>query len=295
MTPDKPVNVSQAPQRSLFRYPGGKTWFIPMLRLWLAREKPRLLLEPFAGSGIASLTALAENYVSKAKMVELDPNVAAVWETVLNRAQAAWLSSRIRAFRFTADNVREVLETEARSRRQRAFRTIVHNRATRGGIMAPGSGFIKDGENGRGIASRWYPETLARRIEGISAVADRLEFVRGDAFEVIGGHLGEGSTAMFVDPPYTRAGRRLYRYGELDHEALFGLIARHAGPLLVTYDDAEEIVSLAEKHGLEHTKVPMQNTHLKKKYELIVSNRNFCWFDETVQFRHREENSVVVA
>ena len=32
---DRPVNVASVPQRSPFRYPGGKTWLIPHIRRWL--------------------------------------------------------------------------------------------------------------------------------------------------------------------------------------------------------------------------------------------------------------------
>ena len=32
---DKPVNVASVPQRSPFRYPGGKTWLVPHIRRWL--------------------------------------------------------------------------------------------------------------------------------------------------------------------------------------------------------------------------------------------------------------------
>jgi hypothetical protein len=32
----EPVNVASVPQRSPFRYPGGKTWLIPYIRSWLA-------------------------------------------------------------------------------------------------------------------------------------------------------------------------------------------------------------------------------------------------------------------
>ena len=36
---DKIVNVASIPQRSPFRYPGGKTWFVPRLRKWLNSQK----------------------------------------------------------------------------------------------------------------------------------------------------------------------------------------------------------------------------------------------------------------
>ena len=70
----KPVNVASVPHRSPFRYPGGKTWFVPTLRNWITRmwPKPGIIVEPFAGGGIISLTALFENLFQKVVMVELD-------------------------------------------------------------------------------------------------------------------------------------------------------------------------------------------------------------------------------
>ena len=52
----KPVNVASVPQRSPFRYPGGKTWFVPTFRKWIRAldNKPELLVEPFTGGGIIS-------------------------------------------------------------------------------------------------------------------------------------------------------------------------------------------------------------------------------------------------
>src|SRR5438876_4319363 len=54
----KPVNVASVPQRSPFRYPGGKTWLVPYIRSWLASKKSAvcILVEPFAGGGIVGLT-----------------------------------------------------------------------------------------------------------------------------------------------------------------------------------------------------------------------------------------------
>ena len=48
------VNVSSIPQRSPFRYPGGKTWLVPLVRQWLRSlpRRPALLVEPFAGGAI---------------------------------------------------------------------------------------------------------------------------------------------------------------------------------------------------------------------------------------------------
>lgn len=279
MTLSKPTNVSQVPKRSLFRYPGGKTWLIPIIRFWLEHNKPNLFLEPFAGSGIASLTSVAENYAARAIMVELDPDIASVWKTVLDKTQAIWLEKQILDFQFDIKNVRKILGTTPTSTQFRALRTIVWNRATRGGIMAQGSGFVKNGENGKGIASRWYPNTLVQRIEGIVSLRDRIEFIEGDAFQVIEKHLDDYTVALFLDPPYTISGRRLYKFNEIDHDKLFYLAAKQLGPVLLTYDDAQEIRNLAERYSFVWKRIAMQTTHLEKKYELLIS-RSFEWLQE---------------
>src|SRR5207245_2661400 len=79
------VNVAAVPQRSPFRYPGGKTWLVPRVRQWLAgkKDKPAESIEPFAGGGIMSLTVAFERLADKVLMVELDDDVASVWETIL--------------------------------------------------------------------------------------------------------------------------------------------------------------------------------------------------------------------
>src|SRR5438093_13720090 len=87
----KAVNVASVPQRSPFRYPGGKTWLVPYLRRWARSlpRKPGYLIEPFAGGGIISLTALFESLVERVLMVELDEQVAAVWQSIID-GEGAW-------------------------------------------------------------------------------------------------------------------------------------------------------------------------------------------------------------
>ena len=108
---NKLVNVASVPQRSPFRYPGGKTWFAPTFRRWIASQinKPRVLVEPFAGGGIISLTALFEDLVETAVMVELDDAVAAVWTTIVT-GDAAWLAARVLNFTMSREAVQLELE-----------------------------------------------------------------------------------------------------------------------------------------------------------------------------------------
>src|SRR5947209_16515106 len=109
--PDQVINVASVPQRSPFRYPGGKTWLVPWIRRWLiSRPQPPVeFVEPFAGGGIVSLTVAAEALAQQVLLVELDDQVAAVWHTLLDDPQGgAWLGDRILHFDLTLDNVRAV-------------------------------------------------------------------------------------------------------------------------------------------------------------------------------------------
>lgn len=273
----KPVNVASVPQRSPFRYPGGKTWLVPYIRSWLAhKETPvGVLVEPFAGGGIVGLTAGFEGLADHAVLVERDASVAAVWQTIFG-GQAKWLADQILNFDLNRARVTEILGREPTTQRERAFAVILRNRVQRGGIMAPGAGLVKTGENGRGLHSRWYPETLAHRIQEIACVRERFTFIEGDGIEVIRRYSDDENTAFFVDPPYTVAARRLYPHWQIDHRSLFGLLADVKGDVLLTYDNTREIASLAAEFGFETQAIAMKNTHHAKMTELLIG-KDLSW------------------
>ena len=136
---------------------------------------------------------------------------------------------------------------------------------------------MKEGENGRGVASRWYPQTLVNRLRTLKALSAHIEFFELDAFQMIPRYLDMPDVAFFIDPPYTagngkRAGRRLYEHNELDHEALFDLLGKARGLVLMTYEDSPSITDMANRRGFQVERVPMKNTHHEKKYELLISN-----------------------
>jgi len=140
----------------------------------------------------------------------------------------------------------------------------------RGGILASGAGLVKNGENGRGLSSRWYPATLARRIKEIAQIRERFSFVEGDGIDVIRRYADVKEAAFFVDPPYTVAARRLYQHWQIDHAALFGLLSAVKGDVLLTYDNTHEIAALAKEFGFETEAVAMKNTHHARMTELLI-------------------------
>lgn len=271
------VNIASVPHRSPFRYPGGKTWLVPLVRRWMDHlsHKPAVFCEPFCGGASVGLSMLFDGFVDHLVLVELDQDVAAVWQAMLN-GDAEALARRIGRFSVTHESVKRVLGAEPRSGLDRAFATIVRNRMQRGGILAPGASLMKNGENGRGLASRWYPATLQKRVRDIARLRDRITFIHGDGLDYLRKHQRRVDWAFLIDPPYTVAGRRLYVHSNIDHEELFARAAALRGEFLMTYDDAEAIQDLADRYGLDTFRLPMKNTHHRIMYELIVS-RDLGW------------------
>lgn len=276
-SPERIVNVASVSHRSPFRYPGGKTWLVPRVRQWLSHlaYKPALFGEPFAGGAIVGLSVVFENLVESLTLVERDENIGAVWQVIL-KGDAKRLVERMTSFGMTESNVRQLLAAKPSTQFDRAFATIVRNRVQRGGIMAPGASLMKQGENGRGLASRWYVQTLSKRILAISERSNRISFIQGDGIQFLRDNAHRSDAAFFIDPPYTVAGRRLYLHSELDHQDLFRVLTDVTGHFLMTYDNVEYIRALAAKFNFDTQEIPMKNTHHAVQSELLIG-RDLSW------------------
>lgn len=250
---------------------------MPRVRQWLRwlGYKPSSFIEPFTGGAIIGLTAAFENLANDIILVEKAEQVAAVWQTIINMPDGAeWLADRIVNFDLTPEAANQLISTKPKATKEQAFKTIVQNRVSHGGILADGAGLIKNGEKGKGILSRWYPQTLKRRILDIGKVKEKIQFIKGDAFDAIAKNASDANAVFFVDPPYTasqkKAGTRLYKYHEIDHEKLFAVISKVKGDFLMTYDDADEVRALALKHKFETRLIAMNNTHHATMSELLI-------------------------
>ncbi len=240
-------------------------------------ERPSVLFEPFCGGAVVSLTAVAENLAEQALMSEIDRDVAAFWHAATRFG--AELKARVLAFELTRESVIELAGKPAhKDILDHGFRTLVLNRTRRGGILAAGAALSWYGENGKGIASRWYPETLASRLADISNIAHRITFVEADGMELLQAIIGIPGLAVFADPPYTakggkQAGRRLYTQNDINHARLFELLADSKAEFLMTYDASREIVDLIHKHNFHAVQVIMKTTHHTLSAELVITPR----------------------
>lgn len=273
----KATKTAKRGLKSPFRYAGGKSWFVEIAAKWMANRpvRPKLLVEPFAGGANISLSAVCANLVDRAAFSELDRDVAAAWKSILN-GHAGWLATKIRSFPIGRRKVIQHLQRKPATQHERAFLCLLRNRTARGGVIAEGAGLIRKGEDGMGVRSRWYPKTISDRIAAISSFRKKLNFFRCDGFQLIKKHKANKCAVFFVDPPYTKAARRLYRHWDIDHEELFRVLQQVKGDVLMTYDDTREVRHWAKAYGFQVKTISMRTTHHATKRELMIS-KDFGW------------------
>lgn len=270
-------NVSKVPIYSPFRYPGGKSRLYPLIKKWLSKNKSKsILLEPFAGAAHVGLAAVIEGMISKLILVELDKTISSVWNTILSE-DCDWLISNILNYDFA--NLKALLESEEVDEKRIAFKTLLTNRISRGGVVANGSGLLKQGENGKGIKSRWYPATLSNRIRKINSKRDKINFISGDGLEFLKDFQNDRNALFFIDPPYPSAGARLYNYSAVNPHMVFEGISKLTGSFLLTYNYCNEIIKLIRKFDLESRKIAINTSHNIQKFELLISN-DLSWIKD---------------
>lgn len=250
---ETPINVSKVEHLSPFRYPGGKTWLVPRFMNYFTKREDRCsnFVEAFAGGAIIGLTIASRNLTDKLTINELDPEISAVWETIFSNDYKKLIQD-ILEFDLTQENVKTYIDKENKNTTEIAFQTILKNRTYHGGILAAGSGLLKNGEKGKGIKSRWYPQTLAKRILHLHTLKDKVEVLNEDALSYLE-KFDDKKGFVFIDPPYTalgkRAGKRLYNFHELNHDKLFDICAEKDFDFMMTYDENEFVLAASEKHG----------------------------------------------
>ena len=190
---------------------------------------------------MSRLRAVMEGFSETAFFSELDCEVARVWRSVLSDAGNE-LADCVEQFKVNKAATKKLFvhAVNGATLSEKALAVLVRNRIQRGGVLAPGAGRLKDGENEKGISSRWYPETISKRLTAIHAVRSRLRFSNEDGFDLLKRFQNSTDTVAFVDPPYFVEGKRLYSHWQIEHRTLFAVLKDFRGDFLLTYDDAPD-------------------------------------------------------
>jgi DNA adenine methylase len=65
---------------------------------------------------------------------------------------------------------------------------------------------------------------------------------------------------------------------KVDHALLFQALSECRGDFLMSYDNTNEVVSLAQKFGFESRPIAMKSTHHAKMTELLIG-RDLSWLE----------------
>ncbi len=263
----KLTTLASIEKLQVLRYPGAKRWLVRHVAQSVVSKRPKLFVEPFCGSAVVGLSLLHADLVDELVLYELDRRVAAFWRRALEDSSFA---TEVRNFSCTRKNVEKVI---ANPERDLGMWTLVQNRCGYGGRL--GSGLLRHGDNGKGVASRWNAGSLYAMLRQIRALSGRIHFVEGDGLRGLLAHNDCGN-ASFVDAPYSLGpdgpARQLYEHHRLNHGKLFAVLAAWQGRWIATYRDSPEARALARVHRLCYRRMPMRTTAHKTKIELILSN-----------------------
>ncbi|MEW6106313.1 MAG: DNA adenine methylase, partial [Bacillota bacterium] len=131
------------------------------------------------------------------------------------------------------------------------------------------------------IGCRFNKATVIGHIKRIALFRDRLTVRWGDAISYLTDNLrqlSESRCFVYVDPPYYKQGKELYRYHYTDqqHEELASLLRRACFPWLLSYDDHPFIRNLytSQAKDLTSRHLYLDYTAQKRKRgrELLISN-----------------------
>ena len=114
---------------SPFRYPGGKSGLRSRIISWIRHlgYRPQHFVEPFAGGSSVGLAVAELDLADRITLVEIDPEVAAVWTVILD-GDADGLADRVRKFVLTKESAHETLQSNDLDPVSRAFRCLLLNR-----------------------------------------------------------------------------------------------------------------------------------------------------------------------
>jgi DNA adenine methylase len=263
---------------TLCRYPGGKT---KLSRPILERLNAKDVLhyrEPFIGGGSIGLRMMTTSNAN-CWFNDRDPTVYALWQAVahhsceLKEAICEFIPSVSEFRRIRSDFLTGPPTSASKVVRVACDKLALQAMSFSGlGVMShsPVGGWSQHHPT---VGSRWLPESLCRRIDLISPHFARARVTNLDFESMLS---DDGCAAIYLDPPYFRAGPELYQhsFSAADHLRLRNLL-RHTGhDWLLSYDDCPAIRDLYSFACIEEVEVTYSVSKSRRTRELLISPRH---------------------
>jgi DNA adenine methylase len=251
---------------SPLRYPGGKSKIYGKVKNLIEANtlSDRTYVEPFAGGFGIGIGLLCDDIVQSAVLNDFDPHIYHFWYSVLYHTE-----DLLKRITDTPINIEEREKQKAVYRDSSAdelsdgFATLFLNRVNFSGVIMGGpiGGLSQNGTYK--IDCRFNKSEIAKKIEQIAMLKNRIELYNCEASELITVHLQDAICTSFfnIDPPYVKKAQKLYAnyFKEEDHRSLARIITEHLSETrwIVTYDDCDLIRDIYKQchmieYGIQH-------------------------------------------
>lgn len=241
-------------QKSILRYPGGKTRAIPIILPHLEKQEAKTLISPFFGGGSIEIAWASKSTSRNVKGSDLYFPLATFWQKTLQApqevAQSVEKEHPISKERFNA--IKEHIQNNDLHEDELAAFFYVINRSsfsgsTMSGGMSPGH-------------KRFTPSAIQRLRE---FHAPNIEVAHADAFEVLEALIEESPEGkmIYLDPPYWLSNQASSLYGTkgdmhkgFDHDRLAKLsesLNKKGWKILISYNNDQKVIDAFPNFGVD--------------------------------------------
>ena len=275
---------------SPLRYPGGKSKIYDKVRRLIEVNNlgGKTYVEPFAGGFGIGIGLLCDDIVQSAVLNDFDSHIYHFWDSVLHHTESILkkiddapitLEEREKQKAIYRDSyVDEVSD---------GFATLFLNRVNFSGVIMGGGPIGGLSQNGTyKIDCRFNKNEIAKKIERIASLKDRIQLYNSDASELIMVHLHNtiGTSFFNIDPPYVKKGHKLYAnyFKEEDHRSLARVITDYLDETqwIVTYDDCDLIRNIYNQYHMLKYNIQHNVGSSVSGKEIVITNipeDSFVW------------------
>lgn len=263
---------------SPLRYPGGKAALAGLFADLIGELgiADCTYVEPYAGGAGAGIALLQEGIVERLVINDIDPAVHAFWREVVenNDDFVRW----VWAVPLSVEEwhrQRDVYRAKQADPTDLGRAFFYLNRTNRSGVLRAGVIGGLDQSGNYKIDARFNRSTLTQRLQAIGERAEKIAVTALDGRTVLAHYGADPETFLYIDPPYVKAGGRLYlnAFEGRDHQALAVAVEEiTAAHWLMSYDLSSFISRLYAGHFQATLQLNYSARHPGKADELIVTS-----------------------
>lgn len=289
---------------SPLRYPGSKATFVKVVLNFVSENglKGKEIIEPYAGSAIVSLSLIANDIVNKATLVERDPLLYSFWKTVFDNTdsfvdQIENVRVNIESWNYFRNFLKLDIPDEDKIS-ELALAALFLNRTNFSGILHSGPVGGRSQISNYSIDCRFNKKEIIQRIQQISVLRDSISVKFDDAINFLNksSKTVNSNSFFYIDPPYFKQGRKLYRYHYkiVDHKRLSDILKDFNFPWLLSYDRHNFIELLYDDFYQNHQSFRYMTKSPKREKELVISNMDirFSLFNKNALSQKHSTNLI---